>query len=108
MKHSLLHRQVARQLDGVDHHLQRRVDDGSGFLRVESLDQLHRAFDVGEEDGDRLWFAVEILRGDAPVRRIWVRSDFFAEAAAVGAPSAVPQSSENFAEEELSAPHFAQ
>src|SRR5262249_46708175 len=35
-------------MDGVDHQLERRIDDGTGFLGIEVFDQFHRAFDVGE------------------------------------------------------------
>jgi hypothetical protein len=42
----------------VHHQLEGRVDDGAGFLRVEVLDQVHRALDVGEQCGDGLALAI--------------------------------------------------
>src|SRR5262250_1606922 len=48
-------------MDGVDHQLQRRIDNGAGVLRVEVLDQLHRALDIGEQRGDG--FALALERG---------------------------------------------
>jgi hypothetical protein len=55
-------------MHGLHHQLQRRFDDGARLFRIEVFDQLHRAFDVGEERRDRLAFAFEYLArfaGDA-------------------------------------------
>jgi hypothetical protein len=46
-------------MDRVDHQLERRVDDGARFLRVEVLHQLGRALDVGEQRRDRLALTIE-------------------------------------------------
>src|SRR5215470_9960566 len=48
-------------MDGVDHQLQRWIDNGAGFLGVEVLDEFHRSLDVGEQHSDRL--ALTIRRG---------------------------------------------
>jgi hypothetical protein len=47
-------------MDGVDHQLQRRIDQGTGFLGIEVFDQLHRSFDVREQRGDRLALAGQL------------------------------------------------
>jgi hypothetical protein len=44
--------------DGIDHQLERRVDDGAGLFRVEVLHQIHGAFDVSEEGGHHFALAV--------------------------------------------------
>jgi hypothetical protein len=44
---------------GIDHELERRIDDTAGLFGIDALDQLHRTFDVGEERGDRLALAFE-------------------------------------------------
>src|SRR5262249_22068145 len=41
-------------MDRVHHEPEGGVDKGAGFFGVEAFDQLHRAFDVGEESGDGL------------------------------------------------------
>jgi len=41
------------------HKLQHRVDDLTRLLGIEIAHQLGRAFDVGEQRGDRLAFALE-------------------------------------------------
>jgi hypothetical protein len=38
----------------IHHQLQRWIYDGPRLLGIEVLDQLHRAFDVGEQRSDRL------------------------------------------------------
>jgi len=42
----------------VHHQLECRIDDGAGFLGIEVLDQVHGAFDVGEQRGDDLALAL--------------------------------------------------
>src|SRR5215469_5786469 len=46
----------------IDHYFQRRVDDCARFLRVEVPLEFGRALDVGEQRGDRLALAFQILR----------------------------------------------
>jgi hypothetical protein len=41
----------------IDHQLKSGIDDRARVLGVETLDQLHRALDVGEEGGDGLALA---------------------------------------------------
>jgi len=41
-------------VDGVHHHLDRAVEELLGLFRVAILDQLGRALDIGEQDGDLL------------------------------------------------------
>jgi hypothetical protein len=49
----------------VHHQLERRIDDGARLLGIEVLHQLHRAFDIREERGDRLALALgNIVRFD--------------------------------------------
>jgi hypothetical protein len=43
------------------HHLERRIDDTAGLLRVEVLDQFHRALNIGEQCGDGLAFPIDIF-----------------------------------------------
>jgi hypothetical protein len=43
----------------IDHELKRRIDDAPGLFGFDALIQLHRAFDVREERGDRLALAFE-------------------------------------------------
>src|SRR5262245_48130494 len=40
---------------------ERRIDDGAGLFGIEILDQVHRTFDVGEQNRDRL--ALTLKRG---------------------------------------------
>ena len=49
---------TAVALHHLDHQLECRVDDGASLFRIEALDQVHRALDVGEQRGDRLAFAL--------------------------------------------------
>ena len=46
----------------VHHQLERRIDQAARVLRVEVLDQLHRALDVGEQRGHVLALTVERFR----------------------------------------------
>ncbi len=46
-------------MDGVDHQLQRRVDDTACFLRVEVFHQLHRALYIRKQRRHRLTLAFE-------------------------------------------------
>src|SRR6516165_2653243 len=50
-------------MDRLDHQLQRRIDDCSRLLGVQILHQVHGTFDVGEQKGDQLALALEILWG---------------------------------------------
>ena len=45
-------------MSGVDHQLQRRIDDGARLFGIEILHQIHRTLDVGEQRRDRLAIAV--------------------------------------------------
>src|SRR5262249_12055572 len=45
----------------LPHQFECRVDYGAGLLRVDVLDQLHRALDVGKERGHRLALALKIF-----------------------------------------------
>jgi hypothetical protein len=52
-------------MDGLHHPLEHGVQEFPGLLRVTIRQQLHRAFQVGEEDGDLLALALEgTLRGE--------------------------------------------
>jgi hypothetical protein len=57
-----LHHVTVEAMGCVDRQLERRIDDGACFLRVEVLHQFGRAFDVGEQRGDRLALAVDRRR----------------------------------------------
>ncbi|HUA35508.1 MAG TPA: hypothetical protein VMA09_18000 [Candidatus Binataceae bacterium] len=48
---------------GVDHQLERRIDDLARLLGVEVLLQFGRALDVGEQCGHRLALAFENFAG---------------------------------------------
>jgi hypothetical protein len=62
---------VARRLGDIaavvlhrfDHQFQCRIYDGARFFRVQILHKVHGAFDVGEQKGDSLALALEILGG---------------------------------------------
>ena len=56
-----LHDISAVSMDGIDHQLEGRIDNRTGFLRVEVLHQLHRTFDIGEQRGHRLTLTFEIF-----------------------------------------------
>lgn len=53
-------------VDGIDHQGERRVEDQLRFFGIALGDQFHRAFDVGEENGDYLPLArfCPVVRGD--------------------------------------------
>src|SRR5262245_30913735 len=51
-------------MNGVDHQLKRRLDDGTRFLGIEAFDQLHRPLDVGEKHRDGLALAFKVFRGE--------------------------------------------
>src|SRR5713226_2399482 len=55
-------------VDGVHHELESRVDDGASFFRVEVLNQIHRAFNVGEEGSNS--FALTVREGTRFHRRL--------------------------------------
>ena len=42
----------------VDHQMQRRIDDSARLFGIELFHKIHRAFDIGEEGGNRLSFLV--------------------------------------------------
>ena len=50
-------------MHGVHHDVQGRVQEPPGLFRVETLDQLRRAFDVGEEDRDLFALALQGMAG---------------------------------------------
>jgi hypothetical protein len=60
--HHLVHRALVA-VDGVHHVLDDRVEQLPGFLRVTFGEQLHRALEVGEEDGDLLALTFERALG---------------------------------------------
>ena len=49
---------AAVTLHRLHHQLECRIDDGAGFLGIEVLDQVHGAFEVGEQRGDDLALAL--------------------------------------------------
>jgi hypothetical protein len=51
--HDLIHRAL-EAVHGLHHPFEDGIEDGPGFLRVAVGQQLHRAFEVGEEHGDLL------------------------------------------------------
>jgi hypothetical protein len=53
-----LHDVTAVTTDGIDHELERGIDNGAGLFRVEILHQLHRALDISEQRRHRLALAV--------------------------------------------------
>ena len=53
-----LHDVAVVAMRGVDHQLERGIDDRARLLGVEVLHQLHRALDIREQRGHRLAFAV--------------------------------------------------
>jgi len=57
-----LHDITAIAVDGIDHQVERGIDDRTRLFRVEVLHQLHRALDVSEKRGDRFAFAIERFR----------------------------------------------
>src|SRR5215469_16876376 len=48
---------AAVMMDCIHHEIERRIDYGPRLFWIEVLNQLHRAFDVGEERRDRLALA---------------------------------------------------
>jgi hypothetical protein len=56
-------------VNGIYHELQCGIDNGARLFRVEVLDQLHRALDVGEQRGDRLALALDRRRSIWLLRR---------------------------------------
>jgi hypothetical protein len=64
---------AAVMMDRVHHQLERGIDQAARLLRVEILDQLHRALDLGEQGRHRLALAFGNFRSfgrDAdPARR---------------------------------------
>jgi hypothetical protein len=63
-----LHHAAVVAMHRLHHELEHWVDDGASLLGVEVAHQLGRAFDIGEQRGDRLALAVEwgILGGVYP------------------------------------------
>ncbi len=56
-----LHHVPVVAMDGVDHQLQRGIDDCPGFLGIELLHQLGRALDIREQRRHRLALALDCL-----------------------------------------------
>jgi hypothetical protein len=50
-------------MNSVHHTLQRRVKNGASFLRVEIVDEICGAFDIGKEGGDTLALAIRRASG---------------------------------------------
>ena len=50
-------------MHGVHHDVQDWVQEPPGLFRVKTLDQLRRAFDVGEEDRDLFALAFQSMAG---------------------------------------------
>jgi hypothetical protein len=62
--HHLVHRALVA-VNGLHHSLEDRVEDLARFLRIAICEQLHRAFQIGEEDGHLLALAFKrALRGE--------------------------------------------
>ena len=57
-----LHYVAVVAMDRSDHQLQRGIDDGASFLRIEVLLQFGRALDIGKQGGDGLALAVDHRR----------------------------------------------
>ena len=57
-----LHNVAIVAVDGIDHEFECWIDNRAVVFGVELLHQLHRAFDVGEQSGDRLALAIESCR----------------------------------------------
>ena len=75
--HDLIHRALV-VVDGLHHVLEHGVEDSTRLLWVAVSEQLHRAFEIGEEHRDLLAFAFECsLRVDDPfgevLRRVGLR-----------------------------------
>ena len=54
---------TAVAMRSVHHQLERGIDDRARLLGVEGFDEIHRAFDVGEQCGDGLALFFEIFTG---------------------------------------------
>ena len=74
-------------------------------LRIEVFHQFCRTPDVGEQRGDRLTLAVDILNCRSLSYSNWVSGRFLSRVTEA-TPSEAPQSSQNLAVVELLAPHF--
>ena len=50
---------AAVALHRLDHQPECRIDNSAGLFRIEVLDKIHRALDVGKECGNRFALALE-------------------------------------------------
>ncbi len=58
-----LHDVTVVAMDGVDHQLERRIDDCARLFGIEAFHQIHRALDVGEQSGHGLALAARGVGG---------------------------------------------
>ena len=58
-----LHDVTVVAMDGVDHQLERRIDDCARLFGIEAFHQIHRALDVGEQRGHGLALAARGVGG---------------------------------------------
>lgn len=61
---ALVHRAI-EAMHAVGHDLKEILDDAEPLLGIEPLGEVHRAFDVGEQDGDVLALAFQRRPGPA-------------------------------------------
>jgi hypothetical protein len=54
-----LHDVAVVAMDRIDHDADRWIDERASLLGIDVLDQIHRAFDIGEQRGDGFALAVE-------------------------------------------------
>jgi len=61
--HHLIHRSLVA-VHRLDHFLQHRIEHRAGFLGVAIGKQLHRSFEIGEQDGDLFSLAFDSVLGE--------------------------------------------
>jgi hypothetical protein len=72
--HHLVH-EAFEAMDGLHHMLEHRIEDHPSLFRIAIGEQLHRSFEIREQDGDQLALALERYRGrhdalDEVLRRV--------------------------------------
>jgi hypothetical protein len=103
-----LHDVTVIAMDGIDHHLERRINNRVRFLWAGGLHQLRRAFDVGEQPGDGLALAAETFRRRYSVACTSPVSPFLPGSGDTPTSSNFPHSPRNRLPRRLSALHFTQ